>query len=104
KARVYTHCKARCMHVMARKMKFGLMAGSSLPVTWRRPELELPLETPLKEGLVCLGFDRGPVEIYLFHGLEALQCMLERRGGGESGVKSVACLEGPAVWKAADEG
>ena len=27
----------------ARKMGFPLMAGSSLPVTWRRPEIELPL-------------------------------------------------------------
>jgi hypothetical protein len=39
-----------------------------------------------------------------FHALEAMQCMLERRKGGERGVKSVQLLEGDAVWKAADEG
>jgi hypothetical protein len=80
------------------------MAGSSLPVTWRRPELEPPLETPFSEGLVAFGYDRGPAEIYLFHALESLQCMLERRRGGETGVKAVTCLQGDAVWKAGDEG
>jgi hypothetical protein len=30
--------------------------------------------------------------------------MLERRKGGETGVKSVVCLQGDAVWKAADAG
>jgi hypothetical protein len=100
----YDHQLAAKMVRTARELNFGLMAGSSLPVTWRRPEVELPLETPLREGLVCYGFDRGVDEIYLFHGLESLQCMLERRQGGETGVKNVVFLEGPAVWKAGDEG
>jgi len=39
-----------------------------------------------------------------FHALDALQCMLERRSGGETGVKAVQLLEGDAVWKAGDEG
>src|SRR5258708_1487544 len=80
------------------------MTDSALTVTWRRTEVELPRETPVREGLVCYGFDRGVDEIYLFHGLETLQCMLERRQGGETGVRSVVFLEGPAVWKAGDEG
>jgi hypothetical protein len=50
------------------------------------------------------GFDRGVPEIYFFHALEVLQCMLERRAGGETGVKSVAWLQGGDVWKAADAG
>ena len=87
----------------AREMKFGLMAGSSLPVTWRRPEIEPPLGTPFEEALVCFGFDWKTVEIYLFHALELLQCMLERRKGGETGVKSVEFLQGDAVWLAGDE-
>ena len=100
----YDHRQAAKMVQTARAMKFGLMAGSSLPVTWRRPELDPPLQTPLREGLVCFGFDRGPAEVYFFHALEALQCLLERRVGGETGVKQVTGLEGDAVWKAGDAG
>jgi hypothetical protein len=89
----------------ARKMGFPLMAGSSLPITWRRPELELPLGSDLKEALVA---SRGEIEIYGFHALESLQCMVERRfkagAAAKQGVKAVTCLEGDAVWKAGDDG
>jgi len=97
----YDHRQAAQMVETARAMNFGLMAGSSLPVTWRRPELELPLESPITEALVCHG---GQVERYGFHGLETLQCMMERRRGGETGVQSVTCLAGDAVWKAGEAG
>lgn len=96
--------KAARMVATAGELKFPLMAGSSLPVTWRQPEIEPPLETPFREGLSIFGYDRGPAEIYLFHALEVLQCMWERRRGGETGVRSVRCFEGPAVWQAADDG
>jgi hypothetical protein len=39
-----------------------------------------------------------------FHALEAMQCMVERRQGGETGVKAVQMLEGAAVWRAGEEG
>jgi hypothetical protein len=100
----YDHQKAAEMVATAKKMGFGMMAGSSLPVTWRTPQLEMSLESPLAEGVVTFGYDRGVAEIYLFHALETLQCMWERRKGGETGVKSVTCLQGDAVWKACDEG
>lgn len=100
----YDHKLAAKMVATAKEMKFGLMAGSSLPVTWRRPEIEPPVGTKFEEAVVCFGFDRGTVEIYLFHALEVLQCMLERRSGGETGVKSMQFLQGDAVWKAGDEG
>jgi hypothetical protein len=43
-------------------------------------------------------------EIYGFHTLETLQCHVERRAGGEVGVKSVRALTGADVWKAGDAG
>jgi hypothetical protein len=100
----YDHQKAARMIALSREQKFPMMAGSSLPVTWRQPELDPPLGTPFREGLVTFGFDRGAPEIYFIHALESLQCFLERRPGGETGVKSVQCLQGDAVWQAGDEG
>lgn len=104
KALSYDHRQAKEMVDAARRLKFGLMAGSSLPVTWRRPELELPLDSPVKESLVAFGYDRSVSEIYFFHALEALQCMVERRAGGESGVRRVTMLTGDDVWRAGDDG
>ena len=78
-----------------------MLAGSSLPVTWRLPEVEIPLGTPLQEALAVYS---GHIESYGIHALEMLQCMVERRRGGESGMRAVQCLEGEAVWQAAREG
>jgi hypothetical protein len=97
----YDREKARSMVATARRLGVPLMAGSSLPLTWRRPELELPIGTHIREALVA---SRGEIEIYGFHGLEALQCMVERRTRGEQGVRAVTCLEGDEVWKAGDAG
>jgi hypothetical protein len=44
------------------------------------------------------------VEAYGFHALEGLQCMVERRRGDETGVRSVQCLQGEAIWQAMDRG
>ncbi len=92
---------ARWMYDMARRMRFPLMAGSSLPTTWRKPDLELPLDCEL-EGALAVGF--SDLEAYGFHALETLQSMIERRRGGETGVRAVTCLEGAAVWEAAHDG
>lgn len=100
----YDHEKARRMVDTAKRLRFPLMAGSSLPVTWRMPVLEPPLGTPFREAVVAFGYDRSVAEIYLFHAIETLQCMLERRRGGETGVRAVRFLEGDAVWAAGDAG
>jgi len=97
----YSWEHAKKMVGWSQELKFGFMAGSSLPVTWRRPELELPLNTPIEDALVAA---HGPIEVYGFHALETLHVMLERRKGGETGVKAVTCLTGKDVWKAGDAG
>ncbi|MBX9789153.1 MAG: hypothetical protein K2Y37_09580 [Pirellulales bacterium] len=92
---------AKWMYDQSRRLKFPLMAGSSLPTTWRKPDLDLPLDERLSETL-AVGY--GGIEAYGFHALETVQCMSERRAEGESGVNAVTCLEGSDVWKAADQG
>jgi hypothetical protein len=97
----YSWAKAKQMVDWARDLQFPLLAGSSLPVTWRRPELELPLNTVIEDALVAA---YGPIEVYGFHALETLQVMAERRKGGETGVKAVTCLTHKDVWQAGDAG
>jgi hypothetical protein len=87
---------AREMYDLAQKMKIPLAAGSSLPVTWRMPAVELPLGSEVDE-ILCVAF--GGIDSYDFHALEVIQCQAERRKGGETGVKSVQALRGDAVWK-----
>jgi hypothetical protein len=42
----------------------------------------------------------GGVDSYDFHGLETIQCMVERRRGGETGVKWVQAYRGERFWEA----
>src|SRR5271165_1582834 len=47
---------AKEMYDTSRKMGFPLQAGSSLPVTWRTPSLEMPFGAPVREAMcVCYG-------------------------------------------------
>ena len=80
----------------SKRLGFPFLAGSSLPVTWRIPAVEMPLGTPLVES-VCVCY--GGLDSYDIHGIETAQCMSERRAGGETGIKSVQALRGPKVWE-----
>jgi hypothetical protein len=92
---------AKWMTATAKRLGVPLLAGSTLPLAWRDPALEWPLGVAVSDALVIA---YGPIERYGFHALEALQCMVERRAGGETGVTSVQCLEGGAVWAAGRAG
>ncbi|MCC7374150.1 MAG: hypothetical protein IT581_05820 [Verrucomicrobiales bacterium] len=93
---------AKCVEMVddAKRLKFPFLAGSSLPVTWRLPAIDIPLGTPMTES-VCACY--GGVDSYDFHGLETAQCMSERRRGGESGISSVHALKGAKVWEMMDQ-
>jgi hypothetical protein len=80
----------------SRELKFPLIAGKSLTLTWRRPALELDLETPVKRAV---GYFYGGKEPYGYHGVEVFQSMVEPRKGGETGIQWVQCVEGADVWK-----
>jgi len=97
----YNWHDAKWMVDRAKQLGAPFMAGSSLPLGWRGPWLEHELDAPLQEA-VAIGYDG--LDVYGFHALETLQCMVERRVGGETGVRAVTYLEGDAVWKAAQAG
>ena len=79
----------------SKRLGFSFLAGSSLPVTWRIPSVDIPWNADLRESVsVCY----GGVDSYDIHGLETAQCMSERRAGGESGVKSVHAVRGRDIW------
>jgi len=89
------------MYDISQELDFAFMAGSSLPVTWRTPSVEFPSGVEVEEALsVCY----GGVDSYDFHGLETLQCMVERRKGGESGVKWVQAYRDEKFWQAHADG
>ncbi len=90
----YAWRDAKHMYDTARDMSIPFLAGSSLPVAWRTPEVNLPMRCELT-GALALGY--GGLESYGFHALETLQCMVERRRGGETGVTSVQAVAGEAI-------
>jgi len=87
--------KARRMVEISKELKFPFMAGSSIGSTYRLPDLDLPWGAPARKA-VAISY--SGLDIYGFHLLESLQCMVERRKGGETGVRAVQCLQGAAVW------
>jgi hypothetical protein len=98
----YDWTKAKQMYDWSHELKFPFMAGSSVSVTFRRPELDYPLGVQFEDALMVGGgwtSDGG-----IFHNLETLQCFVERRAGGETGVRAVQHFEGEAVWRAAEQG
>ena len=92
---------AKEMVDVSRELNFAFCAGSSLPVTWRMPAIEMPFGQEVEE---LMSVAIGGIDSYDFHALEVIQCMAERRRGGETGVASMQALRGEAVWKAMETG
>jgi hypothetical protein len=92
---------ARWMYETAKMKHIPLWAASALPVVWRSPNWEHPEGEEIDQALV-IGFHM--IERYGYHALEVLQSQVERRRGGETGVRSVQCLFGDEVWEAARDG
>jgi len=97
----YSFEKATRMVAASKRLGFPMLAGSSVPVTWRLPDIELPLGSEIEDALMV---GEGGSDAMDYHALEGMQCMVERRKGGETGVRAVQLLEGDEVWKAGEEG
>lgn len=97
----YSWLDSKWIYDRAKELNVPMMAGSSLPYCWRDPALQHPIGTDIAEA-VAIGY--ASMDAYGFHVLEMLQCMVERRSGGETGVASVQGLRGDSVWQAMDAG
>ena len=92
---------AQEMVATSRELSFPLMAGSSVPVSRRVPSIDLPWGAHVEE---IVGVGVGGIDSYDIHALEGMQCLAERRRGGETGVVSIHALRGDRVWQALDAG
>ena len=86
---------AKWLYDTAKELGAPLMAGSSLPVLWRYPPVDVERGAKLRE---IVGVSYHTLDAYGFHGLEMLQVLAERRAGGETGIQAVTCITGDAVW------
>ena len=95
----YNWNEARWMFDKSRELNFPLTGGSSMPIKYRKPEIEIDIDTPIKYSIVV-----GPAwdEGNIFHAIDVLQSFVERRKGGETGVRSVQSIRGPETWKWAE--
>ena len=87
--------QAKRMVEISRELKFPMLAGSSVPVATRVPAVDTPFGEPQK---YAVAISYSGLDIYGFHVLEALQAVVDRRRGGESGVRAVQCLENQDCW------
>ena len=106
---------ARELLSIARSRQLALLAGTPFCVTWRLPEVDLPPGTGLVEALIVVEVNPlasqntppappatlGGAEL---HALEGLLPVIQRRRGGEAGIRSVRFLEGRELWRAGDKG
>jgi hypothetical protein len=90
----YDWADAKSMADRIRTLKIPFACGSTLPLSWQKPPLNLPPE-PRFDELLAVSF--SDLEEHAYHGIEALQSVAERRG--ETGVAAVRYMEGDDVYK-----
>jgi hypothetical protein len=91
----YNWDDAKWMFDKSRELRFPLTGGSSIPTYFRNPEIDLAADTPIRNSIVLGGAsDEGAI----FHSVDVLQAFVERRRGGETGVRSVQSIRGPETW------
>ena len=96
----YSWLDSKWIYDRARELGVPFMTGSCAPLLWRNPRWEHPIGAKVTDA-VSIG--NGSLTHYEFHAIEILQSMLERRSGGETGVASVQCLAGQAVYEAIEQ-
>lgn len=83
----------------AAAMGFPLMAGSTTPHCGTEPHVEVKEGEKVEQAL---GVYYGGEEVYGFHSLELLQSLLEKRAGGEPGVRTITAWRGKEIEEGLD--
>ncbi len=96
----YSWRQAKRMVEISKELKFPMLAGSTVPVSLRIPAVDTPYG--VKQNY-AVGISFSGLDIYGFHLLDGLQAVVERRKGGETGVRAVQCLEGQDCWDYIDQ-
>ena len=91
----YNWDDAKWMFDKSRELKFPLTGGSSIPAYYRTPSIEVAVETPIRSSIVV---GNCPDEGAMSHCVDVLQAFMDRRKGGETGVKAVQSIRGPETW------
>jgi hypothetical protein len=91
---------AHYIYQTACELKVPLMAGSSLPGTWRRPASDVKAGARIRE---IVAISLPTTDAYGFHTLEFVQALAEQRDNAETGIKAVQSFAGEAVWRAFEQ-
>ena len=90
----YDWADAKSMADRIRALQIPFACGSTVPLSWQRPPLNLP-PAPQFDELLAVSY--SDLEEHAYHAIEALQSVAERRG--ETGVAAVRYMEGEEVYK-----
>jgi len=110
-----TLASAQKFAAIAAQRRIALLAATPPAVTWRLPQVELPPGARLTDALIVVQVNplaiqaTPPAPPATLHGaelqaLDGLLPVIERRRGGESGIRSVRYLEGKSLWRAGEKG
>jgi hypothetical protein len=92
---------ARRTYDRVRELRIPFLCGSTVPLSWQRPPLNLERGVRYSELLATSYSD---IEEHGYHGIEMLQSVAERRAGGETGIARVRWAKGQDLWSLAGQG
>jgi hypothetical protein len=89
------------MYQTAQRLRIPFMAGSSLPLSFRSPDVNVPMGCEI-EAAVGVGY--SGLDIYGVHTLELYQSIVERRRGGGVGVRRVQYVAAEKIAEVVEQG